>query len=192
MLSLEAEMRELKSKQPSEIKVAVDQEMARLVAKIDQLKSELKQEIKTVDINRAAVSFKFELDHVADLFAFGGNRRSNTFWCQGLQWSIAVSTKRFGVSNYLSVFLHCHNDERLNWSCYTEFDLILFSYSPEVPNMVGKSKRTFYRSDSFGYPYYISYFDMLLSGTSVGKIGYIKNDKIVVGVELKAQPVARN
>lgn len=157
---------------------------------------ELNLKIKELDINRSEVSFKFELTGVSDFFKFNGNRRSNIFWCQGLQWSIGVNTEMHHNLKYLNVHLHCHNDEQLSWSCDTEFDLILFGDSAENPNLVRKTYHTFQRREGFGFGCFIGELE-LLHRKLKAELSHIKNntrgtiDTIVLGVELKALPVVR-
>ena len=140
-------------------------------------------------IARASVSFKFELVDVSKFFENDfGKYQSDRFWCRGLQWSVYVKPHlKDDHSKYLDLFLHCHNDEPQSWSCRVDCELILYSNLSDGQNYVLKFAHNFNKDTGFGYKYFISYRKL----TDEKGAGYIKDDKIVLGVELKAEPVVR-
>ena len=151
--------------------------------------SELKQEIKdVVDITRAEASFKFELANVNEFFEIDGNERySDRFWCRGMQWSINVEVgSESSHDKCLSFYLNCHNDDQVEWSCKANYKLILFNNLPGEQNYIGKATTTFHKEGDHGFYDYISYRELIDQ-----KNGHVKNDKILLGVELKTEPVIR-
>ena len=155
---------------------------------MDELKGELQREIKEVDVNRVEASFE-----LADVFKFfeieSNKRRSDKFWCRGLKWSIGVGwkLKKEDNSKQLGVFLFCENDDQMKWSCKSNRKLILLNNLPEKKNLIlGPISHTFDRKEGRGCDEFISYSELVDK-----KNGYIKDDKIVLGVELKAELVVR-
>ena len=162
------------------------EQIARFEVKMNELKSELKREIKEVDITRAEASFKFKLTGVSKfLEVVGSVRFSDQFWCRGLKWSVKVQVKLVNNVKRLSVFLHCHNEDWVDWSCKANYELILFTNLPEKQNCVYKGKATFDKTNGWGFS------DFGYSELIDRKNGYIKNDTIRLGVQLKAGPVLR-
>lgn len=161
-----------------------------LEGRLDELKSELKREIKEMGADRAEIVFKFELADVSKfLQAKASERHSDRFWCKSLQWSIVVRWtlgKKKDALKHLSVSLHCHNDSTAKWSCKTSFNLVLFSQLPEKDNLIRQFTHDFETKGEWGLMHFISCAELLDE-----KNGYIKDDKIVLGVELKAEPVIR-
>lgn len=166
-----------------------------LVGSLEAMKSELEQAIKNVDITRREVSFQFEMLDVPKFFEANWNERhSGRFWCQSLQWSIKVkliqsddSTKATQGDNqtkHLGVYLFCHNDDQLKWSCKVNCKLILFSQLSPEKNRVRDLVHTYDKKKGFGYRCFISYSELTDQAN-----GYIQDGKAVVGVELKTEPV---
>lgn len=154
---------------------------------MDRLKNELKQEIRSVDITRSEATYKLELNNVTEFFESEGRMHSERFWCRGLMWSIKVNRKMTSDrSKQLGIYLHCHNDDPQRWSCKVDYSLILFSRLDKTKdNSVGLTY-TFGNRASFGCSQFISYRELVDE-----KNGYIKDDQIVLGVEMKAGPVYR-
>ena len=164
-----------------------EEEIASLKAKVD----ELKREIKGMVINRSEASFEFELADVSKFFEIENNRQySDKFWCRGLQWSIYVQydLKKSDSSKQLGFYLRCENDDEENWWCEAKSKLFLFNNLPQKENYVrGPCSDIFEKKNrTWGYLSFISYSEL-----TDEKNGYIKNDKIVLGVEMKAKPVVR-
>ena len=67
-----------------------------------------------------------------------------------------------------------------------DYDLILFSNLSEKENRVYESACIFNKRTGYGRTRFISYLEL-----TDEKNGYIKDDMIVLGVELKAGPVIR-
>lgn len=148
--------------------------------------NELKREIKCITITRAEVSFRFELADVSKFLENDGISEyySGRFWCRGLQWSVrCYSGKR--SPKYLFLFLHCHDEDTQSLCCKVHYDLILFSHLSENQNKVFTSTRTF-PTNNFSYSKCISHSEL-----TDAKNGYLKGDKILLGVELKVGPVVR-
>lgn len=159
-----------------------------LESRIEELKKELKREIKEVDINRAEASFKFELVGVSKFIEIEANERhSARFWAQGLQWSLLVRCNLKKKDKYLGLSLLCHNDEPPNWSCKTSFNLILFTNLPGAENWVRQFIHNFDKNEDWGLNFFISCTELMDE-----KNQYVKDDKIMLGVELKAEPVVRD
>lgn len=155
----------------------------------NELKSELKREIKSVTTTTSEATFKFELTEVSKFFeAIPMAHDSEKVWCRGFQWSIKAKCSLAGDgSKRLEIYLNSHNDDPQEWSCKVECKLTLFSHLSETSNFVGYIRNTFDRvSCSWGYAGFISHRELIDP-----KYGYIKNDKLVLGVELKAEPVVR-
>ena len=134
------------------------------------------------------VWFTFELTGVSEFFRTKDNSRSSQkFCCQDMWWSICVQ-RRVGTDKVkrLGVFLKCHNDTQTNWICSTHFELIVFNHLSENLNRVKKKKFIFKKGNtSWGEDGIIKFSELADERT-----GYIKDDKIVVGVELKPGPNA--
>lgn len=160
-------------------------------ARIDEAKEELKNEMKRKneeDAGPPEITFKFEVTEVSKLFeAVDAKRHSDRFWAGGLQWSLHV---RHNVGKdlckHLGLSLNCHNNDQSKWSCRADYKLILFNNLSENQNFTGELVHTFENKKCFGFPHFISYDDLVDE-----KNGYYKDDKIVVGVELKVWPVVR-
>ena len=155
---------------------------------MDELKSEVKKEIKELANSVKDASFKFGLTGVSRFFeTVGNNLYSERFWCRGMQWSLNVQW--FQGSNqlkYLSLYLCCHNNETAGWFCKSNFKLTLFHSTVKYRNFVEKLDNIFKKESICGYADFIEYTKL-----TDEKNGYIKNDKIMLGVELKAGPVVR-
>lgn len=164
------------------------EQIARLEARMNGLKGEPKPEADGVDTTRTEVLFKFELTGVSKFFEVDANERhSELFWCRGLQWSLFVEPNlKRDRSKHLGLYLHCHNDDPVKWSCKVDCKLILFSNVSESQNCFDEFVNVFDKKVSFGYSHFISYREL-----TDEKNGYIKDDKIVLGAELKAGPVVR-
>ena len=97
-------------------------------------------------------------------------------------WSIRVQ-RRVGADKVksLGVFLERHNDTQTNWICpKTHFKLIVFNHLSDKLNRVKEKKYTFAKSKaSWGDNDIIKYHEL-----ADERMAYIKDDKIVVGVEL--------
>lgn len=164
----------------------------RMQTKIDELKTELKREINEVDIGRAEVSFKFELANVSKFFQVDCNEQlSERFWARDVQWSLcAMSELEDGPTKtsdtFLGLYLYCHNDELLEWSCKTKFSLIVFNHQSANQNVVVGLAHTFKANFNWGQDELISYSEL-----ADEKKGFIQDNKIVLGVQLKAEPVIR-
>lgn len=159
--------------------------------KINELKTELFQKIKEVDINRAEVLFRFELGDVGKFFETDTAKMfSERFFCRGLQWSILAQNNRKDVANantkHLGFYLHCHNDEPAKWSCKVKYQLILFARSPEKQKAC-RLINTWEKKTSFGSHFFISYIELMDKAN-----GYVQDDKVLLGVGLEADPVVRD
>ena len=144
--------------------------------------TELKKEIG------GEAKFKFELDNVANFLMVDGNRRqSNRFWCRGVEWFLDAECKVFGNLKQLGVFLHCCNGDLGKWSIKTRFELILFNNLPEKQNFTRPIDYTFEKRTGYGLTFFLSHSELMDE-----RNGYIKDDKIVLGVVLKAGPVNKN
>ena len=163
-------------------------------AKIDKQANNLnglKPKIEKVDTSRPSASFKLELANVSEFFDLDDNLEyGDRFWCRGMQWSIYVKNNvRLNESQPLGLFLRCHNDDPRKWSCHAVGKLILFN-SSKNQNKTWSFDHTFGATgrDEYncGNSYLISYSDI-----TDEKDGFVKGDKIVVGVELNAGPVVR-
>ena len=160
-------------------------QLSSLQAKIDKQANELKLKVDKVAVRRSSASFKWELSNVSKFFEVDDSLEfSNRFWCKGMQWSLYVKNNRKeDGSQHLGFFVRCHNDDPQPWSCQTNGKLILFG-SSKNQNKFWWIDHIFKNSQACGASYLIGYPQM--------KNGYIKNDKIVLGVELNAGPVVRN
>ena len=157
------------------------EQIAGLGTRMEELKSELKLEIKDVGINRVEASFKFELDIKSFLNLVGPNQaiQSKRFWCKGLQWSIMVKCRLQNSSKYLGAFLYCHMNP--NWFCKARFSLALFNQLSDAKCLGGSATYDFSEDETgFGFPCLIS-CDKLVDE----KNGYIKDNKIVLCLDLK-------
>ena len=156
---------------------------------LDKLKEELKPKIEKVNTSRPSASFKFELANVSKFLALNGSLAySDRFWCMGMQWSIYVKNNvGLNKSQPLGLFLRCHNDDTRKWSCHSAGKRILFN-SSKNQNKTWSFQHTFVQDDRYlcGETNCISYSDI-----TDEKGGFVKDDKIVVGVELNAGPVVR-
>lgn len=157
-------------------------------ARITEVKSELKKQTQNMDITQPVGSFKFVLNDVSRFFESDKNERfSDRFWCGGLQWSLKVESNLKSKRSYLGFYLRAENDDSLQWSCKTEFQLILFSNSSDRPDHTDQLEYTFEEAgDSWGYSNYFSYLELIDPAN-----GYIKDDQIVLGVRLQTGPVIR-
>lgn len=154
---------------------------------MDGLRSELLPQIQSVDVARPEASFSFELANVSKFIQADGNQhRSDLFWCRGLQWRLSVWSVRRRRSKSLSFFLHCESDDPQISFCTVDFELILFSKSPSKPNYVRKDSHTFFQKAGQGFMKFVSYREL-----TDEKKGFIQDDKITLGVEMKAGPVVR-
>lgn len=153
---------------------------------MDELKSELKLEIKEVDINRAEVSFKFKIAGVAKFFEIDGNERtSERFWCRGMQWSLNAECKlKEDQSKYLALYLFCHDNPALKANCR----MILFDMSEDPDRQDGylEFEHDFVDNTGIGEAYFISYLDLIDEAN-----GYLMDDTIVLGVELETEQLVR-
>lgn len=156
------------------------EQIARLAAKINYPNGAL------MSITRAETSFKFKLHHVARRFFrdVKSQKRSDKFWCRGVQWSIEVRRILINRFNYLGVYLTCHNKGQLKWSCEVNFKLILFTHLPETQNLTRDFVHTYTKPESFGDQYFIRYPELIKK-----KNGYIKDDQIVLRIEMRAGPI---
>ena len=154
---------------------------------MDRMRSELSLQINSVEIIRPEVSFSFELAGVSKFFeVVGSEHYSDRFWCRGLQWCLSVESHQKDSAKSLSFHLHCQNDDPKAWSCKADYEFIMFSKFPDKQNHVRKSSYIFNRKKGWGFPSFVRY-DVLTDE----KRGYIQDDKILLGVELKAGPVIR-
>ena len=137
-------------------------------------------------ISRPEASFKFELADVSKFFETNCTHYSDMFWCRGVQWSLCVESKLLVGTKSMGFFLRCENEDPVKWSCKAEFQLILFSKLSGKPNHVHRICHIFDRKMSWGNPLFKSY-----SALTNKRNGYIEDDKILLGVQLKAEPVVR-
>ena len=153
---------------------------SRLLCRMNELRSELTLQIKSLDIDRPEVSFKFELAGVSKLFEhIGDYRESGSFRCAGLLWSLYVSARQFVEERTLSFYLRCQHGPN-DWSCWVEYKLILFSKLPEL-KYVTKHSDIFSDARVKGSKWFISYEELTDESN-----GYVEDDKILLGVEMKA------
>ena len=155
-------------------------QIASFEAKIE----ELKREIKEVGTGQERESFKFELAAVSRFFESGFRQPRERFWARGVQWSLEVKRTEVGET-HLGVFLKCH-EASPKWSCEVSYSLILFNHRSENLNRVKTFTKTFGRYLESGSPKFMSYAELIDE-----RNGYIKNDKIVLGVVLKVGPMIR-
>ena len=156
---------------------------------MNELKSELDLQIKEVDLRRPVSSFKFELADVSRFFENDGDELfSEKFWCRGLQWSLKAKSNLDANSRCLGFYLYCESDDSIEWSCKVNYKLLLFNNLPWKRDNELQATKTFKKSVSefWGYPNFISYAELIDE-----RNGYIRNDKVVLGVQLKAEPVIR-
>ena len=155
---------------------------------MDELKAKLKR-LDVPDTNPKEASFRFELAGVSEFVKITGNRIvTDAFWCRGLSCSLKIQTNlKEGRERYLSFFLFCHNPECVDWSCRVQAKFILFSKLSHN-NYVYQWNGTFNGSEHrcMGIKYFISCLEL-----TDEKNGYIRDDKIVLGIEMKAGPVIR-
>ena len=156
--------------------------IARLQAGIEELKRHFRE-----NNDRSSASIKFELNDVSEFFNGQNVRSSQRVWCRGMQWSILLekSEDKAGLK-YLDIFLCCHNDEKMNWSCEVDFKLILFNHLSGDQNRVTEYRGIFEQENDNGQGQFIEYSEL-----TDEQNGFIKDDQIVVGVELTAKPVVR-
>ena len=165
---------------------AVTTSQGEQIARFEVKMNELKREIKEVDITRAEASFQFELANVRKFFEVVGSERfSDQFWCRGLKWSVKVQVELENNVKQLGFYLHCYNEDWTDWSCKANYEVILFTNLPEKRNNVYKDEYTFDGTAGYGFS------DLTYSELIDRKNGYIKNDTIRLGVQLKAGPVLR-
>ena len=153
--------------------------------------SELSLQIQSVVVARPEeASFKFELAGVSEFFrTIGNKRRSDGFWCGGLKWYLFVeyNQNKQNASKSLAFYLQSENDDPKAWSCKVHFELILFSKLSSEPKHISKRfSNKFNGKTGFGQHSFVSYRD-LFDQTK----GFIADDKILLGVEMKAEPVRR-
>lgn len=174
---LKAKMDQLKEELKEELRCEIKAKMDKL-----KLEADLKREIKSITDARE-ILFKFELVDVSKFFKTPSKRLSSgRFWCAGLQWSIHfIWVLSLDKLKYLSFNLLCHNDDRLDWSCKTSFKLI-FYHSTAKAVFTKNDDRTYKPRQAFG-------FESLISYPSLVQNGYIKNDRVEMAVVLKAEPV---
>lgn len=176
----------------NELKSELKREVASFEVKMNELKSELKQEIERVDINRPEASFRFEITNVSEFLKASLERNSEKIWCRGLQWSIkAKSSLGQDGSKRLEIHLVCHNDDLQKMSCNVDCKLTLFSHLGNIYDKVKYVRNNYAMTmsksqDSWGYGEFISHRDL-----TNPKNGYIKDNKILLGVKLQVGPVIR-
>lgn len=166
-------------------------QILRLELQID----ELKRAIKQVDTSRSEASFQFELTGISRFLEIDGNERcSKLFWCTNLQWSLyAKCSVHFDLSKHLGLYLYRHNDEPIKWPFKLDYKLILFNQltaENSARHRVTAYSGTFEKNTKkrgFGLLRLISYTELIDPNN-----GFIKNDKVVLGVEMKAIPVVRD
>lgn len=149
----------------------------------------LRRQIKCVTSTRAEVSFRFDLTDVSKFFDEndGANEYcSDSFWCRGLEWSVVVERHTGSCRQvYLIFFLRFHDDNTQKLSCQVEYDFVLFSNLSRRQNKVLKSTRNL-ATNQFGMVNCISYSEL-----TDPKNGFMKNDTIRLGVELKVGQIVR-
>ena len=140
---------------------------------------------------REEVSFEFHLSDVSKLFdslkpTKNTSRRSDRFWCRGLEWSLSVEGRLEDQTKFLGFFLHCHNDDPQKWPCKVDGQFILFSNSSK--NYMRRIQINFdgEKKTGRGYRKFIKYSELIHP-----KYGYTKDDKIVIGIKFQASPVIR-
>lgn len=158
------------------------EQIVSLSAKINKLNSDL------MNIARPETFFKYKLPNISQFFrVYGNTRYSGRFWCRGVQWSIKVERVLRDRVKYLGLLLlHCYHNDPLKWSCKVNFKLILFNHLSETQNRTSQFFETFRKHESLGDSYFISYREL-----TDKENGYIQDDKVVLGVEMKAEPIVR-
>ena len=161
------------------------EQIASFNTKMTELKRKLKRKIKEVSITRSEASFQFELANVRKFFEVVENRhRSDNFWCKGLKFWMEVVVKLENNVKRLGFYLHCDNEDSIEWSCKLDYKLILFSNLPDN-DYVFREERAF--NGEYGY----GSDDVTYSELIDKKSGYLKNDTIRLGVQVKAGPVVK-
>ena len=153
---------------------------------MNEIRNELNLLSKSVKIRRPEAAFQFELTGVSKFFEIAGNNQeSDTFSCGDLQWYLSAECKRESRSKSLAFYLWCEDDDRSEWFCEVSFKLILFSKLSSKPNLVRKTSCAFNGEHGSGFSPFVSYHEL-----TDKKNGYIlDDDKILLGVEMKAGPV---
>ena len=178
-------------KRDDPLKTLIKHQKHQIIALKTQIDS-MKRELKLLDTSRGEASFKFELTGLSKFFELEGNERYSTlFWCANLQWSLyAKVSTHFDLSKYLALFLYRHTDEPIRWPFKLDYKFILFNHLAEQRNRFSEYSGTFEKFTKkriYGLLRLISYTEIIDPSN-----GFILDDKVVLGVEMKAEPVARD
>lgn len=171
------------------------EQLSGLETTVNELRSELRSQnlqVKNADVTRPDASFKFELTNVSKFLKTSSNKHySHRFWCRGLLWSFHVESQlglnKNVCSRYLGFSLHCEHNDPVKRSCKAEFQLTLFSKLLGKPNYVYRTSYNFHQKANWSHPLFRSYDEL-----TDKKNGYIEDDKILLGVELKTEPLTRD
>lgn len=161
------------------------EQLTSLKSTVNALESEMK--IRSVDVTRPEASFKFVLPGVSKFFEVADSKHvSDRFQCRGLHWSLSVKSNLNGGFKTLGFYLRCENDDPGSWSCKVAVKLLLYSHLPNKPNLPYNYSHTFDRNSGCGFSKFVSYGELIDESN-----GYLKDDRITLGVELKVGSVVR-
>lgn len=162
---------------------------SRVLSSVNELRSELTVQIQNVDITRSEVSFKFELPGVSGFSQIDGNCYcSDRFWCRGLPWCVCVKSEHGDPQaplKFVALYLRCESEDQTEWACMVDYQFTFFSKFPGK-NVVRKASHFFNRMTPWSFSTSKNY-----SSLTDKRNGHTENDKMLLGVEMKAGPVAR-
>uniref|UniRef100_A0A914VIN2 Uncharacterized protein n=1 Tax=Plectus sambesii TaxID=2011161 RepID=A0A914VIN2_9BILA len=108
----------------------------------------------------------------------------------GVPWKIMVMPRQHvvqkkGTQKCLGFFLQCCPDAYSDsWSCQAAAELRLISQKPGVPNFTRKTNHVYTaKENDWGYSCFMTWADILDESQ-----GYIKDDKVILEVYVKAEP----
>uniref|UniRef100_A0A915ENY0 MATH domain-containing protein n=1 Tax=Ditylenchus dipsaci TaxID=166011 RepID=A0A915ENY0_9BILA len=116
--------------------------------------------------------------------------RGPSKFVQSVPWRIMVMPRQHvvakkGTQKCLGFFLQCCPDAYSeSWSCQAAAELRLISQKPGVPNFTRKTNHVYTaKENDWGYSCFMTWADILDEAQ-----GYIKDDKVVLEVSVKADP----
>ena len=130
--------------------------------------------------------FDYQIDEISEFFKTNGHKCSENFLCCGISWSLAVQAlDKIEVNGQKSKYLSCilaYFGESKKLECQTYFELRLLSQTPSRVHKVTTSYYTFSTLNGFGFPTFISEFELFDPS-----MGFVKNDSIKLQVYLKIE-----
>ncbi|KAI1731898.1 MATH domain-containing protein [Ditylenchus destructor] len=116
--------------------------------------------------------------------------RGPSKFVQNVPWRIMVMPRQHvvqkkGTQKCLGFFLQCCPDAYSeSWSCQASAELRLISQKPGVPNFTRKTNHVYTaKENDWGYSCFMTWADILDE-----QQGYIKDDKVILEVSVKADP----